>query len=137
MQRSRTLFAHSSLIAISSTINQVFFHFSCTIHFVSMTRTCHIDSQVSFSDTHEAHVTGKVTFLVVVVTDANATLGRQSVSPPSTNLHIGLRDATVTEQKPESEDWLGQNIKHSVRHNFTIDGRLAGTIGEAPHTGMD
>lgn len=73
-------------------------------------------------------------FLVFVITNADATLSREAVGPPSTNLHVGFRDAAVTEQQPQTEDGLGQNVKYGVGQNLAIDTSLASTVGEAPHT---
>lgn len=71
--------------------------------------------------------------LVIVITDANATLGGESVGPPAADLNVRLGDAAVAKQKPKSKDGLSQDIEDGVGHDFTIDRCLAGTIGKAPH----
>lgn len=72
--------------------------------------------------------------LVLIVANANATLSRESMSPPTTDLNISLGNAAVAQQEPQSEDRFSQDVENSVRHDFTIDRGLASTIGETPHT---
>ena len=56
------------------------------------------------------------------------------MSPISTNLNIRLWDAAVTDEEPEAKDGFGKDVKNGVCKNLRVDGRLAGTVGEAPHT---
>lgn len=72
--------------------------------------------------------------LVIIVTNTDPALVRQAVSPISTDLNIRLWDAAVADQEPEAKDGLGENIKDSIGENLRVDGRLAGTVGEAPNT---
>lgn len=75
-----------------------------------------------------------MTPLVVIVTDADATLVRQAMGPPATELDVGLRDAAVAQEQPQTKDRLGQDIKDAVRQNLAIDGGLARAVGETPNT---
>lgn len=72
--------------------------------------------------------------LVVIVANANATLGRQAVSPPTTNVNVGLGNAAVAEEQPKTEDRLSKNVKDRICHDFAVDSDLAGTVGKAPNT---
>lgn len=72
--------------------------------------------------------------LVLVVTDADAALIGQTVSPIPTDLNVCLRDAAVADEEPETKDGLGKNVKNSISKNFRVDGRLTGTVGKAPDT---
>lgn len=56
------------------------------------------------------------------------------MSPISTNLNVCLGDATMADEEPQTEDGLRKDVKNSICENFRVDGGLAGTIGEAPHT---
>lgn len=54
------------------------------------------------------------------------------MSPPATELDVRLWDAAVTQEQPEPEHRLGQDVKNGIRHDLAVDGSLAGAIGEAP-----
>lgn len=38
----------------------------------------------------------------------------------------------MSEQQPEAEHWLGENIKDSITDNLAVDADVARTIGDAP-----
>lgn len=57
------------------------------------------------------------------------------MSPVSTDLDVRLRDAAVADEQPEPKDGLGEDVKNSICEDFRVNGRLAGTIGEAPNAG--
>lgn len=72
--------------------------------------------------------------LIVIFTNTNAALSRETVGPPAANLNVRLRDAAVAKQKPQTKDGLGQNVENGVGQNLTINTSLARTIGKTPHT---
>lgn len=72
--------------------------------------------------------------LVFIVTYADTALIGQAVSPVSANLNIRLWDAAVADEEPEAKDGLGQHVKDGICEDLRVDRRLAGTVGEAPHT---
>lgn len=72
--------------------------------------------------------------LVLIITNANAALIGQTVSPVPTDLNVRLRDTAVADEEPKAKDGLGEDVKNSISKNLRVDGGLAGTVGEAPDT---
>ena len=46
------------------------------------------------------------------------------------------RHGIVCEEKPEAEDWLGQDVKNGVGDDLGINVDVAGSIGNTPDTGI-
>ena len=38
----------------------------------------------------------------------------------------------VSEQKPEPEDWFGENVKDSVSNDFTVDTQDVSSVSNTP-----
>lgn len=70
--------------------------------------------------------------LVLVIANADTTLSGQPVGPPSAKVDIGLRDAAVAQEEPETKDRLSQNIEDGVGHDFAINTDLARPVGKTP-----
>jgi len=67
----------------------------------------------------------------LIVIDADGSLASQTVAPPSIN---GCSSITAMgEQEPETEDWLGKNIKNGIGDDFTINRPLASSITNTPN----
>lgn len=71
---------------------------------------------------------------LIVVSDANGALRAEAMGPVSTNLNIGLGHLGVSEQEPESEDGLRKDVEDGVGDDLSVDGGLAGTVGNTPDT---
>jgi hypothetical protein len=54
------------------------------------------------------------------------------MSPEATKINICLRDARVRDEEPETEDWLGKDIKNGVGDDFAVDAEDAGAVGDTP-----
>ena len=63
------------------------------------------------------------------VINADGTLVRESMSPEAINSGSLL---AVSEQEPETEDGLGQDVKNSISDDLGIDTPLAGSISNSP-----
>lgn len=70
--------------------------------------------------------------LILVVTNADAALIGQTVSPVPTDLNVRLRDAAVADEEPKAKNGLGEDVKNCISKNLRVDRGLAGTVGEAP-----
>jgi hypothetical protein len=88
---------------------------------------------------------------LVVVSNADGTILVQSVSPEALErdltarlvslklkceliIILRLRHGVVGEQEPETEDWLGEDIKDSVAEDLSIDVDVAGSVSNTPNT---
>jgi len=69
---------------------------------------------------------------VLVITDADGTLVTKTVSPEATNVNVGLWNGSVHVKQPGTKDGLGQNITDSVGDDFSVNGGVAGTVGDTP-----
>lgn len=56
------------------------------------------------------------------------------MSPISPNLNVGLRDAAVTDEQPETEYALGHDVQHSIYQDLGVNRGLAGAVGKGPDT---
>jgi len=94
---------------------------------------------VAFSSLRELTVSTRFAELLVgsgylstlIVIDADGSLAAQTVAPPSIN--GGSSITAVGEQEPETEDWLGKNVKDGIGNDFTINRPLASTITNTPN----
>lgn len=86
-------------------------------------------------DVHRSRLDEGYAYLVVIIANADATLVGESVSPPTADFDVGLGDAAVAQEEPQTENRLGQYIEHSVGDDLAVNRSLAGTVGEAPDAG--
>lgn len=56
------------------------------------------------------------------------------MGPETTEVNVGLGHALVAEKKPHAEDGLGKDVEDSVGNDLSVDGGLAGSIGDTPDT---
>lgn len=70
----------------------------------------------------------------LVLIKADGALGDEALGPVAVEFNIGLRNPAVSKQKPEAEDWLGENVEDGVGDDLGIDRCFPGSIGNAPHT---
>lgn len=69
---------------------------------------------------------------LVVVSNTDTALTRETLGPEATNVNIRLGDARVREQEPGTEDWLGKNVQNSVCDDLLVDVQVAAPISNAP-----
>jgi len=70
---------------------------------------------------------------LIIVTYTESTLSADSVSPEATEINAALRELGMSEEEPETEDWLRQDIEDSVGQNFLVDAKDAGSVGYTPN----
>jgi uncharacterized Zn-binding protein involved in type VI secretion len=71
------------------------------------------------------------TLLVVTNTDGALT---ETVGPVATDVSRDLGHALVGDEEPCAEDDLGHDIEDSVGDDLSVNGDLAGTVGDTPDT---
>jgi hypothetical protein len=71
---------------------------------------------------------------LIIITNADATLRAQPVSPEPANVDISLRQARVRNEKPSTKDRLGKNVKNSVGNDLGVDAKDTSTVGYTPDT---
>ena len=72
--------------------------------------------------------------LSTVVLKTNSTLATESVGPEAAKIDVGLGDFGMGDQKPDTEDGLGEDVKNSVGNDLSVNGQLARAISDAPNT---
>ena len=70
---------------------------------------------------------------LLIVTDTDGAL-TEAVGPVAANVGADLRHTLVRDEEPCAEDDLGHNIEDSVGDDLSVNGDLAGTIGDTPDT---
>ena len=74
---------------------------------------------------------------LVLLADANSTLSSKTMRPVSTKVDVRLGHSTMAKQQPEAKYRLRKEVENGVNHDFGIDARLAGTIGDSPNTAQE
>lgn len=69
---------------------------------------------------------------LVVITDTDAALTRETVGPEATEVDVSLWHAGVGEKKPCTEDWLREDVQNSVGDNLLVDVQVAAAISNSP-----
>lgn len=69
---------------------------------------------------------------VVIVTKTNSACTGQAISPETADLDVGLRHASMGDQKPDTKDGLGQNIQDSIGNDLAINGNMTSAISDTP-----
>lgn len=69
---------------------------------------------------------------LIVITDADSALTRETLGPEATNVNVGLWDAGVGEQEPGTENWLSEDVKNSVGNDLLVDVHVAAAVGNTP-----
>lgn len=69
---------------------------------------------------------------LVVITDTDAALTRETVGPEATEVDVSLWHAGVGKKKPCTEDWLREDVQNSVGDNLLVDVQVAATISNSP-----
>jgi hypothetical protein len=67
-----------------------------------------------------------------IVTDTQHTLTLEAMGPEALKSEQVTVELVMSDQKPEAEDGLGQDIENSVADNLAVDGEDAGTITKGP-----
>lgn len=111
-------------------------NFSSTIvirdNLISSPMDCNLESrELTFVDS-TCLIVGDSCYLgTLIVIDADGSLAAQTMAPPSVNSCSSI--TAVSEQEPETEDWLGENIKDSIGDDFTVNRPLASAITNTPN----
>lgn len=71
---------------------------------------------------------------LVIVTNADRALAAEAIGPETTKLDVSLGHVHVGQKEPQAEDWLGEDIENSVSDDLTVDGDVAGAVGDTPDT---
>lgn len=69
---------------------------------------------------------------LVVITDTDAALARETVRPEATKVDVSLWHACVGEKKPCAEDWLGEDVQDSVGDDLLVDVEVAAAVSDTP-----
>lgn len=56
------------------------------------------------------------------------------MGPEATKLDVGLWDARVGDEQPNTEDGLGEDVKNSVGQDLAVDRDVAATVSNTPDT---
>lgn len=69
---------------------------------------------------------------LIIITDADGTLGTSSIGPVATNVGSGVAVLAGSGDDPETEDSLGENIEDSVDDDLGADLDLPGATSSTP-----
>lgn len=69
---------------------------------------------------------------LVVITNTDGTLASDAVGPEATEVDVGLWHADMGEEEPGTEDWLGEDVEHSVRDDLLVNVHVAAAISDTP-----
>jgi len=69
---------------------------------------------------------------IVVITDADATLAAETLGPEAVEVDVRLGHVGVSEEEPQAEDGLGEDIEDGVANDLSIDAGDASTVGNTP-----
>lgn len=58
---------------------------------------------------------------LVLVTNADSAIGRETMRPPAIQLNVGLLHLAMAEQQPESEDGYKQEVEDGIDDDLGID----------------
>lgn len=72
--------------------------------------------------------------LSTVVLKTDGTLATNTVGPEATEVNVGLGHIGVGDEKPDTEDGLGEDVKDSVGNDLGVDRELARAVGNTPDT---
>ena len=70
----------------------------------------------------------------IILTKTDRALTVETVGPEAVELDIALRQLSVSDQEPGTEDTLGKDIKDSVANDLGVNAQLARTVGKTPDT---
>jgi hypothetical protein len=73
---------------------------------------------------------------LIIVTNTEAALGADTVSPEATKINASLWELSMSEEEPEAENWLSKNIKDGISHDLLIDAEEARSVGDSPDAVM-
>jgi len=73
----------------------------------------------------------------LVIANSELTLATKAVGPESFERWGSAGHAVVSEEKPETKDWLGENVEDGVANNFGIETNKSATIGNTPDDWVD
>lgn len=96
--------------------------------------------QNQFSSIHHSFTVRNLSYVETdrrssaVILEADSTLTAKTVGPEATELNVGLGHVGVGEEKPQTEDGLGEDVKDGVGNNLGVNRELARAIGDAPDT---
>lgn len=69
---------------------------------------------------------------LIIVADADGTLGTSSIGPVATNVGSGVAVFAGSGDDPETENSLGEDIEDSVDDDLSADLDLPGATGSTP-----